>query len=95
MLSSSYLTYYFRQPRFVEQVIKGNQTGTGVPRIVLKNFKKIELRIPEKLNEQEAIAGILSDMDIDIWTLEKKLKKLMAIKQGMMEELLTGKVRLM
>lgn len=94
MLSSSYLTYYFRQPCFVEQVIKSNQTGTGVPRIVLKNIKKIELRIPEKLNEQEAIAGILSDMDIDIWTLEKKLKKLMAIKQGMMEELLTGKVRL-
>lgn len=95
MLSSSYLTYYFRQPRFVEQVIKSNQTGTGVPRIVLKNFKKIELNIPEELNEQEAIAGILSDMDIDIWTLKKKLKKLTAIKQGMMEELLTGKVRLM
>jgi len=94
MLSSSYLTYYFRQPRFVEQVIKSNQTGTGVPRIVLKNFKKIELHVPEELNEQEAIAGILSDMDIDIWTLEKKLKKLVAIKQGMMEELLTGKVRL-
>lgn len=94
VLSSSYLTYYFRQPRFVEQVIKSNQTGTGVPRIVLKNFKKIELRIPEELTEQEAIAGILSDMDIDIWTLEKKLKKLTAIKQGMMEELLTGKVRL-
>lgn len=94
MLSSSYLTYYFRQPCFVEQVIQSNQTGTGVPRIVLKNIKKIELCIPEKLNEQEAIADILSDMDIDIWTLEKKLKKLMEIKQGMMEELLTGKVRL-
>lgn len=94
MLSSSYLTYYFRQPRFVEQVIKSNQTGTGVPRIVLKNFRKIELHVPEELNEQEAIASILSDMDIDIWALEKKLKKLVAIKQGMMEELLTGKVRL-
>ena len=94
MLSSSYLTYYFRQPRFVEQIIKSNQTGTGVPRIVLKNFKKIKLHIPVELNEQGAIAGILSDMDTDIWTLEKKLKKLMAIKQGMMEELLTGKVRL-
>ena len=45
VLSSSYLTYYFRQPRFVEQVIKSNQTGTGVPRIVLKNFKKIELHV--------------------------------------------------
>ena len=94
VLSSSYLTYYFRQPRFVEQVIKSNQTGTGVPRIVLKNFKKIELHVPEELNEQEAIASILFDMDNDIWALEKKLKKLVAIKQGMMEELLTGKVRL-
>lgn len=93
-MSSSYLTYYFRQPRFVEQVIKSNQTGTGVPRIVLKNFKKIELHVPEELNEQEAIASILFDMDNDIWALEKKLKKLVAIKQGMMEELLTGKVRL-
>ena len=46
ILNSSYLTYYFRQPRFVEQVIKSNQTGTGVPRIVLKNFKKIELYFP-------------------------------------------------
>lgn len=63
-------------------------------RIVLKNFKKIELHVPEELNEQEAIASILFDMDNDIWALEKKLKKLVAIKQGMMEELLTGKVRL-
>lgn len=94
LLSSLYLSYYFRQPRFVEQVIKGNQTGTGVPRIVLKNFKKIELRIPKDYKEQEAISNILADVDTDIWTLEKKLKKVMAVKQGMMEELLTGKVRL-
>lgn len=94
LLSSLYLTYYFRQPRFVEQVIKGNQTGTGVPRIVLKNFKKIELWIPKDYKEQKAISGILVDVDMDIWTLEKKLKKVMAVKQGMMEELLTGKVRL-
>lgn len=93
-ISSSYLTYYFRQPWFVEQVIKSNQTGTGVPRIVLKNFKKIELFVPMDCKEQEAIANILFDIDMDIWLLEKKLKKFMSIKQGMMEELLTGKVRL-
>lgn len=93
-LSSLYLTYYFRQPRFAEQVIKSNQTGTGVPRIVLKNFKKIVLCVPKELKEQETIANILSDIDMDIWSLEKKVKKLMAMKQGMMEELLTGKVRL-
>lgn len=94
ILNSSYLTYYFRQPRFVEQVIKSNQTGTGVPRIVLKNFKKIELYIPRDSKEQKAIADILADMDVEIWSLERKVKKAVAIKQGMMEELLTGKVRL-
>ena len=78
----------------MEQVIKSNQTGTGVPRIVLKNFKKIELFVPMDCKEQEAIANILFDIDMDIWLLEKKLKKFMSIKQGMMEELLTGKVRL-
>lgn len=94
MINSSFLTYYFRQPRFVEQVINSNQTGTGVPRIVLKNFKKIELHIPRDIKEQKAIADILVDMDEEIWSLEKKVKKVMAIKQGMMEELLTGKIRL-
>ncbi|MDE7341361.1 MAG: restriction endonuclease subunit S [Lachnospiraceae bacterium] len=94
ILNSSYLTYYFRQPRFVEHVINSNQTGTGVPRIVLKNFKKIELHIPRDSKEQKAIADILADMDVEIWSLEKKVKKAAAVKQGMMEELLTGKVRL-
>ena len=44
--------------------------------------------------EQEAIAGILFDMDLDIYKLEEKLSKYQKIKLGMMDELLTGKVRL-
>lgn len=61
---------------------------------MLKNFKKIELYIPRDSKEQKAIADILADMDVEIWSLERKVKKAVAIKQGMMEELLTGKVRL-
>ena len=53
------------------------------------------LYVPPTKEEQEAIAGILFDMDSDIHRLEKKLSKYQKIKQGMMEELLTGKVRLM
>lgn len=45
-------------------------------------------------NEQTAIATILSDMDADISTLEAKLTKARAIKQGMMQQLLTGNIRL-
>jgi type I restriction enzyme S subunit len=46
------------------------------------------------MNEQTAIATVLSDMDADIAALETKLTKARQIKQGMMQELLTGKTRL-
>jgi type I restriction enzyme S subunit len=46
------------------------------------------------LAEQTAIANILSDMDTEIESLESKLAKAHEIKQGMMQELLTGRIRL-
>jgi type I restriction enzyme S subunit len=52
-----------------------------------------KLKVP-KIEEQKAIAQILSDMDAEIEALNKKLEKYKKIKQGMMEELLTGRVRL-
>lgn len=50
--------------------------------------------LPTK-QEQTAIAKILSDMDSEIQALEKRLVKTRQIKQGMMQELLTGKTRLL
>lgn len=47
-----------------------------------------------RLNEQQAIAEILSDMDAEISALEQRLEKAKAIKQGMMQQLLTGRIRL-
>jgi len=52
------------------------------------------LALPSSLEEQKAIAQILSDMDAEITQLETKKEKYQAIKQGMMQELLTGKTRL-
>ena len=46
------------------------------------------------LKEQKAIAQVLSDMDAEIEALEEKLEKVKTIKQGMMQELLTGRIRL-
>ena len=51
--------------------------------------------MPCEIEEQTAIAQILSDMDGDIQTLETERNKTLAIKQGMMQELLTGKTRLL
>ena len=49
---------------------------------------------PKDVKEHRAIAEVLSDMDAEIAALEKWLDKTRAIKQGMMQELLTGRVRL-
>ena len=46
------------------------------------------------INEQAAIAAILSDMDAEIAALKAKLTKARQLKQGMMQELLTGRIRL-
>ena len=56
-------------------------------------MKSIEISVPP-LNEQKAIAQVLSDMDAEIEALEEKLEKYKTIKQGMMQELLTGRIRL-
>jgi type I restriction enzyme S subunit len=49
---------------------------------------------PSDPNEQAAIAAVLSDMDAEIDALERRAAKTRAIKQGMMQQLLTGRVRL-
>jgi type I restriction enzyme, S subunit len=53
-----------------------------------------EVRVPTRNAEQASIAAILSDMDSEIATLEAKLAKAHQLKQGMMQELLTGRIRL-
>jgi type I restriction enzyme S subunit len=57
-------------------------------------MNKIEIYLPNDKNEQEAIASILSDMDAEIEALERRREKTKQIKQGMMQELLTGRTRL-
>ena len=55
---------------------------------------KIEIRAPKSKSEQEAIAAVLSDIDDEIEALEKRLAKTRDLKQGMAQELLTGRTRL-
>lgn len=56
--------------------------------------KDLPIYYPCDIDEQQAIAQVLSDMDSEIEQLEKKLAKYQQIKQGMMQELLTGRIRL-
>lgn len=67
--------------------------ASGVPSLNSSTIEKIELSFPME-DEQSAIATILSDMDADIAALERKRDKIRELKRGMMQELLTGKIRL-
>jgi len=69
-------------------------TGSTRQRIGLEDLKKLSFVAPP-LSEQQAIATILSDMDAEIAALEGRRDKTHALKQGMMQELLTGKTRLL
>ncbi len=63
-------------------------------RIQPQQFLKIKVKIPLEQKEQTAIATILSDMDAQINALQQKRDKTAQLKQGMMQELLTGRIRL-
>lgn len=96
---NSDLTHLYREYCFQTKLIKDQfkhlAAGTKVTGISKGNISKIELRFPADRLEQEAIATILSDMDTEIETLTQKLEKSRQIKQGMMQELLTGRIRLL
>ena len=66
-------------------------TATSI--VSKKTFSELTFKVPP-LREQTAIAAVLSDMDAEITALERRRDKTKAIKQGMMQELLTGRVRL-
>lgn len=88
-----YLYYIFSSEVFREFLSKLT-AGSTITHLYQKDFVYFSFKTP-KLLEQKAIATALSDMDSDIETLKTKLQKTKAIKTGMMQELLTGKTRLL
>jgi type I restriction enzyme, S subunit len=87
-----YLAYFFRSS-YGRKIFFILSQGATRHNLSKSNFMKIELQIP-KPEEQTRIAGILQDIDNEIFELEKKIEKYKMMKQGMMQSLLTGKVRL-
>ena len=89
-LNTKYLFYWFQR-----NSVKLSEMGSGstVAGISLVDLRNIPLGLPSK-EEQSKIVQILSDMDEQIDLLEQKLEKQKRIKQGMMQVLLTGKIRL-
>ena len=86
--------YYFL--KLVERAVNDNGfTGSGIKHLDKKFFYQMEVRCPAELPEQTAIATVLSEMDRELAVLEQRREKTRALKQAMMQELLTGKIRLL
>ncbi|MGQ7244944.1 restriction endonuclease subunit S [Salinicola sp. V024] len=89
---SAYLGHLLNHPSIARQKARLGQ-GDAVVHISARNLSQIELRLPPE-DEQTAIAAVLSDMDAEIEAMESRCDKARQIKQGMMQQLLTGRVRL-
>jgi type I restriction enzyme S subunit len=86
--------YLFQFLRLNKEFIIKTYTQGGQPNLSGNVVKSIQAFFPASIEEQNEIANILFEMDLDIETLDKKLNKANLVKQGMMQELLTGKTRL-
>jgi len=85
--------YIYRFFDYHQSLLKKEIQGTSIKGITRDTLAEIQIPVPT-LAEQSAIATALSDMDAEITALDSKLTKASQIKQGMMQELLTGRIRL-
>ncbi|KXK00593.1 MAG: type I restriction enzyme, S subunit [Nitrospira sp. OLB3] len=87
-----FLSYQFHGERF-KSLVRNVAVGQTMACLNTQILKSIAVVLPS-LGEQTAIAAVLSDMDAEIAALEQRLAKTHDLEQGMMQELLTGKTRL-
>lgn len=92
-VARSYLLYALKSKSVVDQFnrIMSGSTRSSVGMIVLR---RLTISFPSTTEQQEQIAATLSDMDAEIINIESRLAKARKLKQGMMQELLTGRIRL-
>ena len=88
---SDFIFFLMRYCEKFWQTLEQGSTFTAVGGKVVRNF---EIKIPEDEKEQEAIAGVLTSMDSEILALETEREKIIQIREGAMDDLLTGRVRL-
>ncbi|MDC0329322.1 restriction endonuclease subunit S [Nitrosopumilus sp.] len=86
--------YFHLFANFIDTQINDIISGSNYPSINKKDVEKLEIPIPSDKREQIAISNTLSDMDLEIQELETKRDKYFMIKNGMMQKLLTGEIRL-
>lgn len=90
----SEFAYHIMNSFIFEEFLSKLSAGSTINHLYQKDFVGFNFLAPPTLKEQTAIVNILYDMDAEIEQLENKLAKYRLVKQGMMQELLTGRIRL-
>lgn len=86
--------FYILTSSYFDDFVKLITAGSTIVHLYQKDFVNFKFYVPHNIEEQSAIANILADLDAELAKLNLKLDKFKNIKQGMMQELLTGKTRL-
>jgi len=86
--------YQLLRSRVFDEFVAALSAGSTINHLYQRDLVTLNLQMPSDLSEQEAIARVLQDTDDEILILERRLTSARAIKQGMMQELLTGRTRL-
>jgi type I restriction enzyme, S subunit len=90
---NGYFFYLYFSSRFYRRIMQMT-AKSSVDSVRREMIAKMLIPIPPSKAEQEAIAGVLSDLEAEITLLEAQLVKYRQIKQGLMQQLLTGRIRL-
>jgi type I restriction enzyme, S subunit len=86
--------YFMLRSRAFEEFISRLSAGSTISHLYQRDLLTLVLQVPPTVGEQRAISGTLADIETEIDTLAVRLDKARTIKQGMMQELLTGRTRL-
>ncbi len=86
--------FFYHALKFKQSEIMLLRVGSGLPNIQKHAIEAFDLRLPNEMEEQLSIAGVLDDMDAEVSALEQRRDKTVALKQGMMQALLSGRIRL-
>jgi type I restriction enzyme S subunit len=86
--------FLYRALKGQQSAIMGLRVGSGLPNVQKTSLLDFKIELPAKVPEQTAIAEVLTEMDGELAMLEQRREKTRALKQAMMQELLTGRTRL-
>jgi type I restriction enzyme, S subunit len=84
-IDSRFLVYAIKSPDVTDTILNNYVSGSGVPRIVLKDFKKVEIQLPS-IEEQKAIASVLSSLDDKIDLLNRQNTTLEAMAETLFRQ---------